>query len=396
MIKNAVAVLLSAVVSAAVADDDAPLPRNASFKTLITTDLAIEGLTGDRDGNLYTTGRATGTRCPVWRINIANPSLVVVGTLPAGCQASGITFDALGNLYVADSAGNGTVWKLEPSAQTPPEASAYATDVPGTNGLAFDSDGELWTGDGTTGLGRVWKIRSAGASCQPLPPAQPADCIEAFRIQPMRNGADLGGDLPTPGVGRQNNTVPTNNSQNLVANGLAFDDHGDLYVADTARGAIWKVQFDARGALKSRVNCDTTFTDNTLCLENIFVAHPFLEGTDGIALDRAGNIWNSANERNAIVVVTRKGAISEVFRNPPNTARLRNSADSDEGNKRILETPTSPFLLGSRFCTANSDGNRRDNAPNTAGEISPAGDFKGKISCMDQELGIPGLPLPVR
>jgi sugar lactone lactonase YvrE len=386
MSKKAVAVLFSFVAASAIADDDARFPRNATFTTLITTPLAIEGLTGDREGNLYTTGRApTGTPCPVWRINISSPALVVVGTIPntAGCNPSGIAFDELGDLYVADGGVAATVWKLRPSASTPPVATAFAAGVPGTNGLAFDGDGNLWTGDGTTGFGRVWKITPAGS------------VEEMFRIQPMRNGADLGGDLAGRGVGRENRTVPLENAQNLVANGLAFDDDGDLYVADTARGAVWKVRLDRRGNVRNRMGCDTTFTPNTLCLDSVFVAHPYLEGTDGIALDRAGNIWNSANERNAIVVVSRHGEVSEVFRNPPNAAGLRNSADTPEGNARVLEFPTSPVLSGRTFCTANSDGNRRDNSPNSAGEINQV-DIRGKISCMDQALRIPGERLPVR
>jgi hypothetical protein len=40
----------------------------------------------------------------------------------------------------------------------------------------------------------------------------------------------------------------------------------------------------------------------------VFAAHPYLEGVDGIALDRAGSIHAAANERNAIVVVTPSGA----------------------------------------------------------------------------------------
>jgi len=396
MSKKAAAVLMAAFVTAAAADNEAPLPRNATFTTLITTPLAIEGLTGDRDGNLYTTGRAaTGTPCPVWKINIANPSLVVVGTIPnpAACNPSGIAFDALGNLYIADAAGAGQVWTLTPDATTPPIATAYATGVPGTNGIAFDSDGNLWTGDGTTGQGRVWKIAASGGTCEPAF----TGCVEAFRIQPMRNGADLGGDLAARGVGRENRTVPLENAQNLVANGVAFDRDGDLYVADTARGALWRVRFDRRGHVKNAMNCDTTFTPNTLCLDGVFVAHPSLEGTDGIALDRAGNIWNSANERNAIVVASKHGNVSEVFRNAPNAAGLRNSADTPEGNTRTLEFPTSPVLLGKTFCTANSDGNRRDNSPNTAGEVNQGGALaRGKISCMDQELIIPGERLPAR
>jgi hypothetical protein len=92
-----------------------------------------------------------------------------------------------------------------------------------------------------------------------------------------------------------------------------------------------------------------------------------------------------------------------VFRNPVNPATgLRNAANAtdpkDPSNTHILELPTSPFLLGSILCVSQSDGNRRDNSPNTAGEVnnSTGSAARGKISCMDQPLVIPGLPLPVR
>jgi hypothetical protein len=84
-----------------------------------------------------------------------------------------------------------------------------------------------------------------------------------------------------------------------------------------------------------------------------------------------------------------------VFRNSVNSTGLRNSTENEEGNKRILEFPTSPFLTAKVFCISQSDGNRRDNFPNTGGQVSPAGPDIGKISCMDQELKIPGLPLPI-
>ena len=41
-----------------------------------------------------------------------------------------------------------------PNAAAPPTAAVYAGGVPGTNGLAFDAAGTLWTGDGTTGRGQ--------------------------------------------------------------------------------------------------------------------------------------------------------------------------------------------------------------------------------------------------
>jgi len=372
----------------------APYPANATFTTLITTPLAIEGLTGDQSGNLYTVGRSPGAglSCPVWKVNIANPSsLLVVGNIPAPstsgqCAPSGLAFNAAGDIFVAD--GN-RISYFTPNAATPPTATVYAIGVPGTNGLAFDRSGNLWTGDGTTGQGRVWKITGSGADC-----AAATNCQEVFRIQPMRNSLN---------VGRANATFPTGTEQPLVANGLAFNAEGNLLVADTARGALWLVKFDKYGNPVSNLGCDDTFAAaNTLCLENLYRADPRLEGVDGIALDSSGNIWASVNERNAIVYTVFYGTSNsvEVFRNPINTAtELRNSSATDDS--RILEFPTSPFLSGTKFCTANSDGNRRDNSPSTAGEIDQNTSQvtpkpRGKISCMDQPLGTAGMPLPVQ
>ena len=391
-------------------------PANATFTTRATTPFAIEGLTMDATGNFYTTGRQpdTAKKCPVWRIGPSG-SRVSVGFIPnsPACNPSGIAFDGIGNLYIADAASGGKIWQVAPDpvgcasddsssgacatiagSNSNSPSTAFASGVPGTNGLAFDKSGDLWTGDGTTGLGRVWKITGPGANC-----ATSTNCEEVFRIQPMNNSISFQGDVPDPGVGRVNSTIQpagASNPQNLVANGVAFNNDGDLFVADTARGALWQVKFNTNGTLKSHLGCDETFQPNTLCLNHIFVADPRLEGVDGIALDQNGNIWAAVNERNAIAIFG-KGVSAEVFRNPVNgSSNLRNAGDNSVGNNHILELPTSPFLLGNLFCTANSDGNRRDNSPNTAGEISPSGSNRGKISCMDQPLTSPGLPLPIQ
>ncbi|HKA45674.1 MAG TPA: SMP-30/gluconolactonase/LRE family protein [Burkholderiales bacterium] len=385
---------------AAWAEDGHGLPQGATFSTLIKTPLNIEGLTGDNSGNLYVPGRqlTAGAACPVWRVNIDKPVLVVVGFVPAPsptglCAPLGLAFDQAGMLYVTET---DKIYRFLPNAGNPPTATLFASGVLGTNGLAFDRDGNLWTGDGTTGVGRVWRIAPNGV------------VTEAFRIQPMANEVNLVGGVG--GVGRDVRDLPpgtitvtpttrnaanTAGSQPLVSNGLAFDDNGDLFVADTARGAIWRVTLDRDGNVQSKTGCDTTFTANTLCLENIFVAHPLLEGADGIALDRSGKIWVDANERNAVIVVTQNGKdVIEVFRNAPDaTTKLRNTGP--------LEFNTSPFLSDHKFCTTSSDANRRDNSPNTAGEIDntapPAGGpNRGKISCMNQSLSVPGVELPVR
>jgi sugar lactone lactonase YvrE len=374
-----------------------PLPASAqaTFSTLILTPLTIEGLTNDNSGNLYTPGRnaGNGVSCPVWRVNIASPSLVPVGLIPAPspttqCSPSGLAFDRSGQLYVTEG---DKIYRFTPNSTTPPTATLFATGVPGTNGVAFDKHGNLWTGDGTTGQGRVWKIPPAGGAG-----------IEMFRVQPMSNEVNLVAGVG--GVGRDARTLPpgtitvtptsrnaanTLGSQPLVANGVQFTSTGDMLIADTARGALWRVNMNPGGNPVSDVGCDTTFTPNTLCLSNVWVAHPYIEGADGIALDEEDNVWVDANERNAVVLVSFQRKAIEVFRNPvdPGT-QLRNLGP--------LETPTSPAVAGRRLCTANSDGNRRDNSPNTAGEINPAGPDRGKISCMDQNVKVRGARLPVR
>ena len=106
-----------------------------TFSTLITTNLAIEGLTGDNGGNLYVPGRTPGVDvpCPVWRVNIASPSLVLVGNIPAPaggqCSPSGLAFDRTGRLYVTET---DKIYRFIPNDSAPPTATVFATGVPGT------------------------------------------------------------------------------------------------------------------------------------------------------------------------------------------------------------------------------------------------------------------------
>lgn len=390
--------LFSSAAALAASPLEAPSGAKASgfpptITTLVTTPLVIEGLANDLHGNLYTPGRSTtaGQACPVWRVPIASPSLTIVGLIPApsptaSCSPSGLAFGPDGMLYVTQT---DRIFRFTPNASAPPTAELFASGIPGTNGMAFDRAGNLWTGDGTTGAGRVWRI-------------SPDRVVkEMFRVQPMANEVNLaagvggiGRDVRSLGQGTitvtptSRNAANTLGSQPLVANGVMVTRRGNVLVADTARGAIWLARIGSDGEVSSRMGCDTTFTANTLCMENVLVAHPLLEGADGIVLDVAGGIWVAANERNAIVYIYPNGDVLEVYRSPVDpVSKLR--------NKGKLETPTSPILLDHKFCTANSDGNRRDNFPSTEGEIGGPGQDRGMISCIDQTVRIPGMNLPV-
>lgn len=374
------------------------LSQSSTFTTLFKAPLGIEGLTADRDGNLYAGGRGGNPTCPIWRIPATGGAAVIVGTLAAPCGPAGLAFDHHGDLFITD--GSDKIFKLRPDAAAPPAGVLFASGVPGANGVAFDRDDNLWVSDGVTSQGRVWRIARDGT------------VTEAFRVPPLANLVNavppVGGapGVLQGGVGRDARALPpgtititetsrpaadTAGSVGIVANGIAFSASGrTMFIADTSRGAIWRVEIDRRGALQSNVGCDTTYTPNTLCLDNVFVQHPVLEGLDGIALDKLGNIWGVANERNAVAVVSPFGGVREVFRNPPDaTTKLRNNGP--------LEFPTSPFLVGRTFCVTQSDGARRDNFPPTGGEVGPApAAERAKLSCSDARLAFSGLELPIR
>lgn len=371
----------------------------ASPTTLVTLPFDSEGLVVDPDtGTMYTAeGPDAGGDCVVRAITLTG-SISFVGLVPkpsGPCAPRGLEFRN-GSLYISDqgTGNNGWVFEMNPATGS---AATFASGVAGANGIAFDDADNLWITDGLRGLGRVYRRDASTGAVR-----------EMFRVPPVTNGTINGGLVSFPstsGFGKQFINVPlgTQPEVKAVANGIAVvATSGDLtpaatagqpqsatvYVADTARGAIWAVRLDRhRDLAPGQIGCEPTLPDDALCDRVLFVAHPVLEGADGMAVDSDGSLIIAANGRQAIVRVDRWSRVTELFRNPVNAQLLRSSADNADGNTHILEYPTNPVLVPTGYgkpatlCVTSLDRPGRDNWPGTTGEIGGPGQPKGKVSC---------------
>lgn len=268
----------------------------------------IESITAGRDGVLYAPDRVTGN---ILRVDPKSPKPVVVGKIESRMvdgkkvdpSPSGISFDARGDLYVAIGPFSEIVRiraaDLNPA--TPGVAQTFATGVTGANGIAFDKRGNLYVSGGASGI--VYTVGPNGGAVQAA--AQ---------------------------IDKNMRTLPDGKTQQaIVANGLEFDAAGVLHVADTSRGAVWKVVIGADGKGGKPV---------------LLAQSPLLEGADGMAFHGNGDVWVAANELNAIVSVSPAGVVKTIAKN---------------GSQGPLEFPAALVFAGNRAYVANFDTPRRDN-----------------------------------
>lgn len=280
------------------------LDPNSAAQTVI-----VESVTADHRGMLYTADRVSGN---IWRIDPKNPTRVVVGRVAEReidgkkirADVSGVTFNTAGDLYLT-AGGFKEVLRIRSKELNPDKpgiAQTFATQTENANGIAFDKAGRLYVSGGRNG--------------------------RIYRTGPEGGKADVVVQIP-PHV----RTLPDGKTeQALTANGLVFDRTGTtLYIADTARGAIWKV------AIAS---------DGTASPPQSVVQSALLEGADGPDFDRHGNLWVAANERNAVVVVTPEGRVYDALKND---------------SKGPLEFPTCVVIVGNTVYVSNFDTPRRDN-----------------------------------
>ena len=280
------------------------LDPSSSAQTVI-----VESVASDQQGLLYVCDRVTGN---VLRVDPKSPKPVVVGRIETRqvdgksvrADSSGLIFSEQGDLYLTSGAFREIVRikKADLNPQKPGVTETFATGTEGANGIAFDKRGNLYVSGGRNG--KIYRIGPAGGAAE--------------------DWAHI--ELHT-------RTLPDGKTeQALPANGLVFDAQGIvLYIADTARGAIWKVAIGSDGKAGE---------------PNLMAQSPLLEGADGPAFDPKGNLWVAANERNAIVEVTPEGKVRDLLKND---------------SKGPLEFPTAVIFVGNTAYVSNFDTARRDN-----------------------------------
>ncbi|HEY7165570.1 MAG TPA: SMP-30/gluconolactonase/LRE family protein [Candidatus Binatia bacterium] len=279
------------------------LDPNSAAQTVI-----VESIAADAKGMLYVCDRVTGN---VWRIDPKKPALVVVGRVAerkiggksVRADASGIVFNQDGDLFIA-SGPFAEVLKIRSRAldpKNPGVAETFATATEGANGVAIDRNGNLFVSGGRNGA--IYRTGREGGKAEIVAMVPP-----------------------------HTRTLPDGKTQqSITANGLVFDADGTiLYIADTARGAVWRLPV----------------AGNRSAQPSLVVQSALLEGADGPAFDPRGNLWVAANERNAVVIVTTDGKVLEVAKN---------------GSKGPLEFPTAVVFVNGTAYISNFDTPRRDN-----------------------------------
>jgi len=137
------------------------------------------------------------------------------------------------------------------------------------NDLAFDGPGNLFVTD--SWLGRLWKISETGVPSSFLTDG----CLKGDEDKPSVEGPPFG------------------------VNGIAFDAHHQtLYICNQDFGRVYTIP--------NRTNPPQP---------QLFVEHPLLKGTDGIAFDAEGTLHAAVLKQNQLVRVDRHEQVTRLSQN---------------------------------------------------------------------------------
>jgi sugar lactone lactonase YvrE len=234
------------------------------------TGMRTEGITGDKQGRLYTVDSDSKR---LFRVVPETGKAEVLTVLPR--PATGLVMDKDGNLYAASGGQEGVILRVPAKALEggPFDGSLVETFVSGTagaNGMVFDAKGNLYVSGGANG--NVYVVLPSG------------------ELKVWASGI-----------------AAERKEQLITVNGLDFGKDGKLYIANTSSGEINRVA----------VNADGTFGKVEL-----FAKDARLHGADGIMFGPDGDLYVCVNELNSVVKVSSNGKVTEVAGSPSNQGTL--------------------------------------------------------------------------
>ena len=290
-----------------------------------------EGIAIDKVGNIiasvgppFFVGGGYGA---VLKISPDGAETTVLFEYPAGPAPAGLAIDAPGNVYFAlpdPGSGNGGAYRL--IGQGVAERLPGSENIIAPNGLALDKQGNLFVSD--SALGIIW------------------------RIPVSRSGSAE--------IWLQHEWVAGCTPDDFGANGVAFW-KGDLYVANTSRGALVKVPIATDGSpgepkiVAGNTDCDPTG----------------LFGMDGIAFDVHGNVY-------ALLVLQNK------------LVRI----DPADGTYTVLLTEEDGLWNPASLAFGTGKGDRESIFISNYAVLPPEPANSKGPAVLQVDVGVPGLPLP--
>ena len=221
----------------------------------------------------------TNDESATMEVGAANFSAGQCTTGNALCEPSGIAFDPSGNLWAADGQ-NASVQEFKAPFSLGEDSSVllggFYLDHPpnatnfGASGLAFDSSGNLWLAD--PGFSRILEF------APPFTNRQAASLV----------------------IGQSDLTSNSNsNNQSMLndPNAITFDSSGNLWVADTGDNRIleFKAPFangESASVAIGQPNLSSTLANTT---------QSTLDSPEGLAFDTHGNLWVADTDNNRVV-----------------------------------------------------------------------------------------------
>jgi sugar lactone lactonase YvrE len=261
-------VLVALLACAVQAASAAPPPPNGVPAWTPFPGLSAEGVAVDRAGRVYVTVRE-GSNGVVLEFDRHGNSRRLAELGPG--MIGGLAFSPLGTLYVAVAAGVGQgVYRVSRDGTTDllpgTEKMAFA------NALAFDCRGTLYItesfsldGNGAYGAGGIWRV-------------VPGHEAEPWLRHPLLTG--VGAALGYP----------------VGANGIAIF-RGDLYVANTDKGLIVRVPVNRHG----HPGTPDVWATVGEVPGSPMAGKPIPPMADGLAIDSRGNVYVALVSRCAVV-----------------------------------------------------------------------------------------------